>query len=189
MKKVLLLTALLAAGVAQASLVLKINTTDKTFTFTGSDAGTPASGWITWNNQESVGAGDLWTGEIDDISATCTSTLEYSGATAPHLDLDQSSGFRDSIFTAATITFVYTENSCTELDGTGVYQSYAALNSLSQAHFESLIGGTFAASTAGFSDIQVEAVPEPATAGLLSISVGALWLIRRLKKAANYYLT
>ena len=32
-----------------------------------------------------------------------------------------------------------------------------------------------------------EAVPEPATAGLLGISVCALWLFRRLKKAMNYY--
>ncbi|MGE4489966.1 MAG: PEP-CTERM sorting domain-containing protein [Kiritimatiellales bacterium] len=33
------------------------------------------------------------------------------------------------------------------------------------------------------------AVPEPATAGLLGISCGVLWLVRRLKKAMNYYRT
>ena len=33
------------------------------------------------------------------------------------------------------------------------------------------------------------AIPEPATAGLLGISVGVIWVIRLLKKAANYYRT
>jgi hypothetical protein len=37
--------------------------------------------------------------------------------------------------------------------------------------------------------ISVTVVPEPATAGLLGISLGALWLVRRLKKAMNYYRT
>ena len=37
--------------------------------------------------------------------------------------------------------------------------------------------------------VDVAAVPEPATAGLMGISCGVLWLIRRIKKAMNYYLT
>lgn len=44
-------------------------------------------------------------------------------------------------------------------------------------------------STADSITVNVGVVPEPATAGLLGISVGALWLVRRLKKAMNYYRT
>lgn len=55
--------------------------------------------------------------------------------------------------------------------------------------FETGFSGITTDTSASAQWISTDAVPEPATAGLLGISAGAIWLIRRLKKASNYYLT
>ena len=60
-------------------------------------------------------------------------------------------------------------------------QSYGELDSIGQDFFESMIGGTL--DSTNYGSISVEAVPEPATAGLLGISALVLYGIRRIKKS------
>ena len=179
--------ALLAAGVvlagmtAQADLVLGIDTTAKTFAFTGSTSGTPTHEWILWNTLTDDGT-QLANEEYLTLTSYNVTTTDM---TSGRIRLMDASGE-----IANEVRLIFSDSEYRTITGSGAVQSYASLSAIAMPQFEGLIGSSLPMTYgSGFSDIAIEAVPEPATAGLLGISVGALWLFRRLKKAANYYRT
>ena len=175
----------LAGLTVQAGLVLNINSTDKTFAFTGSDSGTGFGNVVSWYGIVSDGyVGTVGSGSVYDLTPAISSNLEYRDSGWQNLDISVGSGRMGMNYTF-NLALAYTTTETTTLTGTGVYLSYASFDAGAKDYFESFGGKTLALSNGSdFSSISVEAVPEPATAGLLGISALVLYGLRRAK---NHY--
>jgi hypothetical protein len=176
--------ALMAAMVPalQASLTMRIDTENNFFYMEGSDTG---NGF-----DFGFGSFDLQFYHRFAIqpsqSASITTTpqnLFVQGTTLPI-----SGGNMNMIRGTPSYVFIdlSADSDITALTGRGPSEivSYASLPALDQALFESMIGQTFELTIgSGYSDIAVEAVPEPSTYALLALAaagIGAqLWRRRR----------
>ena len=182
MKKCLWAVALLVLGASMASadLVMKIDAAAKNFYFEGSDSGIGQD--VGGPFELSFSTGNNYNLSSDPPPLQIGSCFEESFELLNVLNL--------SIGTKLQIYLLGFDTTTLTGKGSSFAVSYASLSSANQTVFESMVGDAFSLDGgSGYSDISVQAVPEPATAGLLGISAGALWLIRRLKKAANYYRT
>jgi hypothetical protein len=170
MKKFVVAAILLVVGVAQAGLVMTIDTDNKNFYFEGSDEGSGSS-----------------TDEFFYL-------IEFDTARAcefgNNVDLDLSGAFDgDYVFNEMYLTssdnteisFLRAGSDITSLTGTGVSGavSYSTLSTSDQTVFESMAGDSFSIITgSGYSDISVQTIPEAATVGLLVVAGGILCLRR-----------
>lgn len=179
----ILVVALFAGGV-QAALVMQIDAANEQFRITGSDSGTPTHGDI-YGVLWAIGSSEIEpTVSYEEIAANFLFSESFDFLTGISVVHDADAG------EAAAVLIVMSETDFSILSGNAVWVDYSDMDESLKPEFEDMIGGTMS-TTADWSDMIIQAgvVPEPATAGLLGISVGALWLFRRLKKTANYYRT
>ena len=175
MKKTLwitLLVATLGASSAMADLVMKIDTANDTFYFEGSDSG---------HTDDGSGIHEL---SFNTANTYNFSVDEYFG----NLDVCFEEAFFRSYIELWTANpagpyfMNFSEITSLTAEGATGFASYGSLSPADQAVFESMIGDSLSVSEGtGYSDIQIQAVPEPATAGLLGISALVLYGLRRIK--------
>jgi hypothetical protein len=175
-----LFVALFTGGV-HASLVMQIDTANDQFRITGSDSGTAGyydvpgiylAAWLL----------------ISEPAGTLTSYEDSSS------DIFSESFAMEAFKLDYSVTYpevsvaAYDYGDFTTVTGSGIWVDYSSMDEATKTDFEGLIGEalpwTEVYGSAGWSDMTVQAIPEPATAGLLGISIGALWLFRRAK---NHY--
>ena len=171
MMSLLILLALLAGSTAQAALILEVNTENKTMTFTGTSSGSFADFGGGFNSA-------YWTIGDSGAPADTEAVVDVSSAITPAPDFFCEVG----LFTSADSAYVNFANSAdlNTLSGTDQMINYSSWSGANQAKFEGLIGGTMTLATgSGFGDISIQAVPEPATLGLVGIFGGGIFLARR----------
>lgn len=194
-----------SALVSHAAINLVLNTDTKEFAFTGSDTGTPntdnsftAIRWIE-THSESASNSTL----TSDAASSFTSS---SGSPKADPFDTRISYFAEGFFKFIVVEFNL-ENVVTSepnedpelpdvdvtstVTGTGIFQSYAALSADAILHLESYIGSTISHSEGndisvgggfGYSDLNVVAVPEPATAAGILGMLSLLCLARRRRR-------
>ena len=180
MKKIKLLAfvAILAgfgAMTASAAIVMKVNTANNTFSFEGTDTGNGQ--YYGYQNHyevnfKSKSSGTWMGGSPNPVNLE----LAFPGVPEPSLiiyadegiGLGFSSGENGSDIT--TITAVSTETF-----------DYSTWNESSQTALENAIGDTMTLSTgSGYSSIAIQAIPEPATMGLIALLSGSILAVRRI---------
>ena len=165
---------LMAVSSASGALIMTINTTDKTFAFSGSDTGTPGllnvdgTGAATFNYM-SAGA-NLGVYE----SLTLANVLSYS----PNTVTSQEFSARDMMGArGGEMVLQFSTTASVTLTGTGLSQSYASFSDNAAGVFEGLGGHTLGLYFgSGFSGIAVQVVPEPTSVALLGLGAAALAL-------------
>jgi hypothetical protein len=192
MKKTVLAAVLVSTlGISSAIADVVIN-----YSITGTDGGNSWTGSFTVSSLDAI----IKTGaDVPNCSATLSSQVgETLYSTTIGVAMTES-GQRQTIWFDAEMSdgglFLMSYDINNIVHGGGVWGDLIGAYDLDPVDGENIKdtelydGGALVASTTTGSVTFTAAVPEPATAGLLGISVGALWLIRRLKKAANYYRT
>lgn len=185
MKKSLILLAVgaLFAGSVQAALVMEIDTANDQFRITGSDSGTAGyydvpgiylAAWLL----------------ISEPAGTLTSYEDSSSDFFSESFAMEAFKLDYSVTDPEASIAAYDYGDFTTVTGSGIWVDYSSMGEATKTDFEGLIGEALpwveTYGSAGWSDMTIQSVPEPATTGLLGISAGALWLIRRAK---NYYRT
>lgn len=202
MKKTVWITLLVAAlGIfsASASIIVSGDITDNFSTFT-----LQISEDITF---DVVNSGDVYILAFDEWVASdggpqvnpydnpdAYLMMQVNDGSVNPYSIESLSDNFDSDFGDMTANdgYIYLDDSLSVLMGNTVTikaatYTFKGLEGFNEDAIGTFSGNVFLANATGNRLSTSEAVPEPATAGLLGISVGALWLIRRLKKAANYY--
>lgn len=173
---------------ANAGLVLTIDTSAKTFSFSGSDAGifsnfganpykfaswqaTGLGGGVTDFSQNTVRADGLWSSSVGSPTSGFLSQSFF-------IQVDNQ-GFPAG---QVMVGLFNTVNGPTTVTGLGGNTSYASLHPANIAQFESLIGGSIPLSSGSdFGSITVSAVPEPSSLLLVGLAVfGAVGRRRRV---------
>lgn len=174
----------LSAQYTFAALTLTFNLSEETFAFTGSDTGTPVD--IVGNgliNFEINNIGDDYDSAIDYNNALAFTTTAGSPGGSFGYDLRIGFGATGQFFSIALNTD--TPSVETTLSGTGFYQSYASLSTEAKAYLATQpISQIASAAPTGFSDLQINFVPEPAAATPIT-AIAALLLAltqRRTKR-------
>lgn len=167
------LAIILLAGIAGADIIMTVDTTSETFSFSGS-VSLVNDDMPTWSNVPGL--------TIPPDQITCASAFSYAGPGMtmgdPRLQVGPSQ--------LRVIPEWYSEGA-SGITGTGTSYSYSSLSSDSKTYLAGLNGTIFSDQNSGASQLQVTVVPEPATAGMLLLSSFVLFGFRRLKKAMNYY--
>jgi hypothetical protein len=168
----------LLAGSVQATLVMEIDAANEQFRFTGSDSGTAGyydvpgiylAAWLLVSDPAGalINYEDSSSDFFSESFAMEAFKLDYS-VTYPEVSIA-----------------AYDYDDFTTVTGSGIRVDYSSMDEATKTDFEGLIGKalpwTEVYGSAGWSDMTVQGIPEPATAGLLGISVGAICLIRRMK--------
>ncbi|MBN2163062.1 MAG: PEP-CTERM sorting domain-containing protein [Pontiellaceae bacterium] len=173
MKSTLLIamSSLLIGLSASADISLKINAADDTFYFEGSDTGSPTEYVLDYQVGYRLGPSHVAYGDLILIdSAFAEVSGDYSASIATFTD-------NSGIFLAFNNPDVF---STLTADNT-VHFSYAGWSEDRKATFEGGIGNSLTlVDGSGFSSIAIEAVPEPATIGLVGLLGGALIAVRRI---------
>ncbi len=157
---------------ASAQLILEINDVTEEFALTGSDFVITSGNNISW----AVSVPSVTVGETADYSTGDAYTLAFGTLNTPDTALIFNSNF--NIFNL-NLSFFGTNNTVT---GTGIFQSYSSLDSSNKAILASLDGESFG-TLFGVSDnpLTVSVVPEPSSAALVLLGLGAVGF-RRFRK-------
>ena len=183
MEKWMWMTALLVAGAVQAELINYTESSDFSARF---DNPTPIPGALDIGVNTISGTMPDESGEMVDsdcfsvsnpngynVSSVTVSISNYyapSGGGEGHISIQSPSSGWETVFGNGTVSL-----DVTDADASDFVFRFAGPENMEER-------------TAGSMDytVSINVVPEPATAGLLGLSVGALWLLRRLK---NHYRT
>ena len=170
------------SSVAHATLILVLNTTDKTFALTGSDSGTA--------KEISPAIGDVVGWDLSGAFGITTNStqLHNTGLAYSVTNGSAGNGFNRDILLQArapggnpeiALELHYTvPNVQQTITGSGVFQSYNNLSAIAISAFESSIGSALTLTSgtgSGFSPVNIVAIPEPSsglllTGGLLGIA-------------------
>jgi len=168
------------ATTAQAELVLRIDSSAKNFSLTGSDtAEVPpdmGTGYVYWEKSDGGGAGKF--GLYDSKTAFTTSVGQPGSPYDIILNLSTSV---DKIF----LNLYTTVPDTMTITGTGVPYSYADFSAGAMSRFESLIGSSLQSpdSYPGWGSISV--VPEPTSAALFAMGLAGCALVRRRSRSIS----
>jgi len=169
------------ATTAQAELVLRIDSSAKNFSLTGSDTGevVPDLGtvYLYWEKSDGGGAGGFG---LYDSKTAFTTSVGQPGA-SHDIILNLSTG-ADKIFLNLFTTVADTMT----ITGTGVPYSYADFSAGAMSRFESLIGSSLQSPAfyPGWGSISV-VVPEPTSAALFAVGLAGCALVRRRSRSIS----
>lgn len=168
---ILLLALSLSLAPASAQLLLTVDAAAKTLSFSGSDTGTPPSG----AGRKRV----IWTGGTGPFTTTSLDLESLFDITGNSFDASNILLIYDNGGLGLNLTF--TEEGQTTLTGNGSTLSYDVYSESQKAVLEASNGNVMVlgGSSSGWSSINVEVVPEPASGLLLGLGAAALLLRRR----------
>lgn len=165
----------MAVTSASGALIMTIDTTAKTYAFTGSLAGVVPVGmafdqWGYLNTSHVIAGVSFF--DLGTVGAQITSAPDASTFSDLWMNTDGSS------YAGITIQINWAlMNGSETLTGNGATKSYAALSASNQLQFEDLIGHKLINAGGGFGNIAV--VPEPTSCALLGLGAAVLALRRR----------
>lgn len=157
---------------ASAQLMLVINDVTEEFALTGSDFVETTGNIVAWG----VVFPSVTVGESADYSTGEAYTLAFGTLNTPDTRLVFNSSFN---ILSLNLNFFGSDNTVT---GTGFFQSYSSLDSSNKAILATLDGESLTI-LAGASDnpVTVSVVPEPASASMVLLALGAVGF-RRFRK-------
>lgn len=166
---ILLLGLSLSLAPASAQLLLTVDAAAKTISFSGSDSGAPTGGTARWSG----GSGASTVPEVSLTNLFDTSG-NFLDARSTRLRVFESGGL------GLNLDFVFGSNPAT-VTGNGNTQGYSTIfTEAEQAILEASDGNVMSLAVGtGWSSINVEVVPEPATGLLFGLGAAALLLRRR----------
>jgi hypothetical protein len=166
---VLTVVALLA-GQVQAIMVMEIDTANEQFRITGSDSGTAAHGDL-YNAIWAIGTDSMGSETADSYEAYADLFGESFVSEVFVLESYSDTGG------LVALLIIMSSTDFSSVSGSEAWVDYSTMNETLKPEFEGLIGGVMSSglsAQSGWSDIAINAVPEPAT--MVIFGLGGLML-------------